>query len=308
MKNVLNGADPLLEYESFVDYVAKKFISDNNISPDYFLEEVSKPDSSEYIELAIQLDRWGITVGECNDLYKKEEFPIAIGWDWRIDFYGENLDIDSGNLPEFQLYISKDSISLLENKYPKLAEGERRCSLIESFMENMSVLEFELRKRQKYSIYAPSEMYEDIYLILMDGLSRWREQEGFPEGRRNSLTFIPNLDLKEEFMKGLTPRTHKATDARVRKTEERWKELSPLMVRIYARMEKGRQYQKKEVAELFKAEGVELNVGKSGRITDARLDYFWQTFTNSGRPISDLTKCGLADANAATSTDIARQR
>lgn len=302
MKSVPNGVDPLREYESFVDYVAKKFISDNNIPPDYFLEEVAKPDNSKYIELAIQLDRWGITVGECNDLYKKEEFPIAIGWDWRNDFYGENLDIDSGRLPEFQLYISNDSISLLENKYPKLAEGERRCSLIESFMENISVLEFELRKRQRYSIYALSDMYEDIYRILIDGLSRWREQEGPPEGKRNSLTFVPKL--KEECMKGLTPRTHKATDARVRKTEERWKELSPLMVRIYARMEKGRQYQKKEVAELFKAEGVELNVGKSGRITDVRLDYFWQTFTNSGRPISDLTKCGQPDASAPPSTDM----
>lgn len=82
-----------------------------------------------------------------------------------------------------------------------------------------------------------------------------------------------------------------------------WKELFPCMVRIYAHMEQGRTYTRKEVAELFQGEGVDVSISKAGKITDARLDYFWKLFTNSGRPIADLSKCGSPDVSAATLAD-----
>lgn len=98
-------------------------------------------------------------------------------------------------------------------------------------------------------------------------------------------------------------RTGAANDARQGNKLAVWKELFPCMVRIYARMEQGRTYTRKEVAELFQGEGVDVSISKAGKITDAGLDYFWKLFTNSGRPLADLSKCGSPDVSAATTTD-----
>lgn len=98
-------------------------------------------------------------------------------------------------------------------------------------------------------------------------------------------------------------RTDAANDARQDKSLATWKEAFPRMVRVYARMEQGRTYTRKEVAELFQDESMDVSISKAGKITDARLNYFWKLFTNSGRPIADLSKCGSPDVNAATTTD-----
>lgn len=98
-------------------------------------------------------------------------------------------------------------------------------------------------------------------------------------------------------------RTDAANEARAKNKLAVWKDIFPRMVRVYARMEQGRTYIKKDVAELFQDEGVDVSISKAGKITDAGLDYFWKLFTNSGRPIADLSKCGSPDVNAATTTD-----
>lgn len=99
-------------------------------------------------------------------------------------------------------------------------------------------------------------------------------------------------------------RTDAANHARQDKNLAMWKATFPCMVRIYARMEQGRTYTRKEVATLFEAEGVEVRVNKEGKPTGAMFGYFWQVFTNSGLPIDDLSNCRWSpDVSAATTTD-----
>lgn len=119
-------------------------------------------------------------------------------------------------------------------------------------------------------------------------------------------TTIQELEAQLAAPRGISheKRTDAANDARQDKSLAMWKATFPCMVRVYARMEPGRQYTRKEVATLFEAEGVEVRINKEGKPTGAMFGYFWQVFTNSGLPIDDLSNCRWSpDVSAATTTD-----
>lgn len=147
-----------------------------------------------------------------------------------------------------------------------------------------------------------SEEINDVVREMRAELLRLKQENAEQQKK------IRELEAQLSAPAPISNKTERASEAKQEKALEGWKAAFPCMVRVYARMEQGRTYQKKEMAELFAAEGVNLKANREGRITDERLRYFCQAFTDSGRPISDLTKCGLPDESAATITDMALPR